>query len=767
MKRLMLALLGGLMACGDGGPDGSANGDVELSGGIGALRQSVAKDPVLAEAQAHIDAGHPWYATRALAPVLRDARRRSPAAVLLAAQAAAGWEGWSYVDSLLGTQPWIDSSFDGHARELLARAALEQGDDAEALQHAHIALHAAKSARDRGIRQVLLARALDRGNLPDSSAAMYRAAAEALPIAREWLLLRSAGSEKDASVRERYYGRVKDTVAASREPWTEAQARERFSDIAGAAERFERLEAMPQAFRLRLMIASDSASRLRLKTQILRFIADKSGSADARQATEVLDRAFTTHTAAEELVIARSAAGSGPAARAVTGFERARAGVTLTPEDRLQMASALARVDRDRDAITMLAGITAPPRIASQAAYQRARLVMTSRGAAAAKPLLREVADRHTADSASASAALFLLADLLTDEGQDERARATFLELARRFPQTARADDARFQAAMIDVVAGRHQAASALLDTLVMRAPKSGEAQAARYWMGRARERIGDAAGARRAWGAAMEAQPVSYYAMMSARRAKLPLWTPTEAADEYPRDARVDEVMRRVHLLDTLGMDTEARFELDALEAYATTTDRALAVSRALRDYQPSRSSRVARAIVQMGVEDTRVYRLLYPVVHREELVRAARTQRLDPALVAALIRQESSFNPRAVSGVGARGLMQVMPTVGASVARSLQFPVWHPSLLIDPDANMQLGTAHLAGAMRQQPNLERVLAAYNAGASPVSRWVRKAGTGDPEIFVERVPYAETRDYVRLVLRNREMYRALYPDLR
>jgi soluble lytic murein transglycosylase len=153
----------------------------------------------------------------------------------------------------------------------------------------------------------------------------------------------------------------------------------------------------------------------------------------------------------------------------------------------------------------------------------------------------------------------------------------------------------------------------------------------------------------------------------------------------------------------------------------------------------------------------------LAYPVVDQDELTRQARARSIDPALVAAIIRQESSFNPHAVSVAGARGLMQVMPSVGQQVARSLGYPLWDAGLLFDADANLELGVAHLASSIRQYDDLPRVLAAYNAGGSRVQRWEKKAGTDDPEIFAERISFTETRDYVRIVERNIEIYKSLY----
>lgn len=222
---------------------------------------------------------------------------------------------------------------------------------------------------------------------------------------------------------------------------------------------------------------------------------------------------------------------------------------------------------------------------------------------------------------------------------------------------------------------------------------------------------------------------------------------------------------MARIEMLRQLGLDAEIRYEYAALvDAADASTARLIATATALRDNeQPSRAIALAWKAVGKGARTADVYRLIYPVLYRDQLVAEARRNRVDPALVAALIRQESSFTPRAVSRAGARGLMQVMPTVGRSIARARGYPVWDQALLLEPDVSLELGTSHLADALRQYPDLTRALAAYNAGGSRVTRWNRKAGVSDPEIFAERIPFDETRDYVRIVQRNVEMYRVLY----
>ena len=193
-------------------------------------------------------------------------------------------------------------------------------------------------------------------------------------------------------------------------------------------------------------------------------------------------------------------------------------------------------------------------------------------------------------------------------------------------------------------------------------------------------------------------------------------------------------------------------------------TPERLVATAYALGGTEQSNRAMTLgrRAVTELGPSPQN-YRLLYPVAEKDQLSASAKANGLDPALVAGLIKQESSFNPRATSPVGARGLMQLMPDVGRSLARSRGVRNLDPERLYDPALNIQLGTIHLAGLFRSKREVAHILAAYNAGESRLARWLRKQGAGDPELFTERIPYTETRDYVRAVIRNRAFYRILY----
>jgi soluble lytic murein transglycosylase len=228
-----------------------------------------------------------------------------------------------------------------------------------------------------------------------------------------------------------------------------------------------------------------------------------------------------------------------------------------------------------------------------------------------------------------------------------------------------------------------------------------------------------------------------------------------------------MDSAVSRAALLADLGLGAESRWEYDRLvRSQDTLPERLLALGNAFRlQGMSAQAIQLARRALVYGARpDGRTYRLLYPVGPADALVGESAEHGLDAGFVAALIRQESLFDPGATSAAGARGLMQVMPDLGARLARSLGYPVWDPVLLYQPDVSLQLGTYHLQELAETYREPVHILAAYNAGASRVERWSMRRGVEDPEVFAERIPFAETRGYVRAIQRNHDIYRILYP---
>jgi soluble lytic murein transglycosylase len=293
----------------------------------------------------------------------------------------------------------------------------------------------------------------------------------------------------------------------------------------------------------------------------------------------------------------------------------------------------------------------------------------------------------------------------------------------------------------------------------------------ATYWAARARAARGDADGAAALYREVRAREPLSYYALQSAERLRQPYWPIPLRDDSSTVDAEAVRTVARwmyaVDLLRAAGLEDEAAAEV-ARRVREAGDDRALlyplAESINERGYT-SQGIRIALALQQKKEPvSARFLRILYPLPYRGIIEGEARARGLEPALVAAMIRQESWFNATAVSGPGARGLMQVMPETGRGVAGGMGIQQWNADLLFNPEINVALGTRFLADQMRAYDgSLPSVFAAYNAGPGRIRTWSRFPEYRDEELFTERIPFTETRDYVKILTRNMALYRGLY----
>jgi soluble lytic murein transglycosylase len=732
---------------------------------IAPMAPILAQDPA-AQAAGALERGRPWHATQLLRPVLADQTRASPRITLLAARAAAAWGGWSLVQRLLGPAAWADAEQEAPARELLGRAALDRRGDAEALDHLRVALRLGPDPRSRGVRHTLLARSFDRLDQADSAATHYRAAATLLPAVADWLLLRAAGVTSDGAERQRLYQGVRLGPARPRVAWTEAATRTRFEDHAGASAQYAALGARVEALQARFAAASTDSARSSARRSLTALLNSGLGAADARAAVALLDALPGTPSAAEQLAVARRAASIGDARRAVRGFVAAREGAPLNDQDRHRFGMALAQLGRHAEAIAQFETVRDRP-VAAAAAYQRARSILARSGVTAALPALRRVPDRWPTDTASAGVALFLAGDLLADQGDFTAARESYRRAAADFPTSPHAARALLEVGTLSWALGEKAAAAEAFSAVAARYPEREEGSAGAYWAGRAEADAGDRAAATARWRTLIATVPHSYYALAAATRlGELP-WAPGVDAAPVATPASLQSALARAALLDSLGFEPEVRWELDHLVAAADTTVGSLVVAATAlaASGHAARATALAQRALARGAPRTRsLYRLLFPIPEPAVFAQLVAERALDPWLVAGLIKQESGFNPRARSGADARGLMQVMPAVGAQIARRLGWTEWDEVLLYQPEVSLTLGTLHLKEMIQRYPDPIRFLAAYNAGGTRVRRWDGRPGVlADPELYLEQIPYIETRNYVRRVLRNAAFYRAMY----
>jgi soluble lytic murein transglycosylase len=154
------------------------------------------------------------------------------------------------------------------------------------------------------------------------------------------------------------------------------------------------------------------------------------------------------------------------------------------------------------------------------------------------------------------------------------------------------------------------------------------------------------------------------------------------------------------------------------------------------------------------------------YPAPYRQAILSAAKSRKLDPRFLLALIRQESVFRPLAKSPAGARGLLQLTMDAAQKYAAGAGLSNLQESQLYQPETSIRLGSEYIAQLFVMFPNLpEAVAASYNGGEDNVARWVKRAKQKDPGVFTSEVGFDETKAYVQKVMNNYRAYRELYSE--
>ena len=366
------------------------------------------------------------------------------------------------------------------------------------------------------------------------------------------------------------------------------------------------------------------------------------------------------------------------------------------------------------------------------------------------------------------------------------RAIADYGALVQHFPHSVYAPSAHWRTAWLNYRLRHYPEAARLMDEQITDYPGGAEIPGALYWRGRMYEDVEHNPGqALNYYKTLNDAYVNTYYAMLGRQRmavigksgqpdATTPASTlavvrqvvDPDLTDELPENdphlikarllanAALNEYIRPEIQMSATSEEWGALAEADIYQSFGETTRALQAMKRSKIPFLSLPFDEVPRAY----------WELLFPRPYWTTLKADAAANGLDPYLVAALIRQESEFNAGAVSRANAVGLMQLLPSVGKSLARKRHQRHFKTNELLDPTVNLELGTADLRQSInRYDGQLEYALAAYNAGDSPVRQWIASGDSKDIAEWVESIPYSETRDYVESILRNREMYRAVY----
>jgi len=387
--------------------------------------------------------------------------------------------------------------------------------------------------------------------------------------------------------------------------------------------------------------------------------------------------------------------------------------------------------------------------------------------------------------------ALLAMAVRYAMDGQAPAAQSLYQACYESFPDDPQADGCHWKYVW-QMYRDSHGAARDALLQHLRRFPNSEHTPAALYFLGRIAQNSRDYAAARAYYLQIENFFPNHYYtalardrmretgvapatpsATVAAQLSALHLPDGRDRANLAPTSAtqvRLD----RAHLLTEAGLYEFAEGEL-RFAGRDTQQPQVIALALAqLADHEqePERGIRFIKhyAPGYLGLPVNSVteplWKLAFPIPFRDSLEKYSRLSALDPFLVAALIRQESEFNPHAISRARALGLTQIMPGTGRLLSRKMNMRGFSTAMLYMPDVNLRIGTFYLRLLLDElQGHWEETLASYNAGKSRVVGWLTGVQYSEPAEFVESIPIPETHDYVQSVMRNADVYRRLYGE--
>jgi soluble lytic murein transglycosylase len=408
---------------------------------------------------------------------------------------------------------------------------------------------------------------------------------------------------------------------------------------------------------------------------------------------------------------------------------------------------------------------------APRALYRTGSILWNRNDNGAALTYFRRLRENYP-DSAYAGRAQFAMADIMESQGRNKEAVALYSSLPKRFLNSQVGEDAVWRLAWLHYRNGNMHDSNVMFRTLASKAKEEKYRIASVYWQARTAEKLGRHDTAVRLYRNILDQGDESYYQALAGRALARAGIEATEAKQEKPAPVTEFDLspypeaafhLLRARELTQLRLHALAVRELDEVNLLARQQPRLrlLLIQEYVNNHAFARSVAVAHQLA--GPESRRIHHR-YPLAYWQLIQDKAQEKDMDPYLVVALIRQESLFDTRARSPAVALGLMQLLPSTAGRVAKKVGLPAPSNDKLFDPEINVNLGTQYLRDLLRRYSNnWHKAIAAYNAGEAAVDRWEREILTDDMEEFVERIPYLETRQYVKLVMRNHRIYKSLY----
>ena len=732
-----------------------------------------------------VEVGRFWHATRLLR-ALGPNDALLPGDQVALARAEAGWSNWRDVITLLTDQEWLAGEAGGEGLFLLGRAHEEMGDSLAAVDHyAAFETVAALGHADLPVARVRRIRILGGLGRTDEVMTELRALSGASYGLSSWLALdlaRAAAAADNVELTERLLSEVVAPDAASAK-WellpelrlARGDTASALSALAGALSVLDSpaVRADVWARRGALLLASGDSTAAR-DAFLNTLEAGPDVTAGSSAASGILDLGVEDPGLA--LDVARWLRRGRRYDEALTAYALHDSllgdGREPQPDVQLEAAALLVREKRYAEAGPTLDDLSRShdERIGPAALALRVDVLKATRRRGEAEALEAQIVRRFP-ESVEAAEVVFFQADEAHDAGRLEDAAARYQQAATMAPASERAGLAWMRLGHIRVTQGNLHDAVRVFNAYLDAQPRGQYAAEAAYWSAWASLKLGDRDEALPRLEAVRRNDPLSYYAVQTARLLDEPY--EIHLADTRPpiMPPWLRGGLRHLELLVRSGLrESETAFQNQLIDRARVNDDILLLLAREMTEILPNpwEAIRLGWEVRRRGRPwDRLLLEVIYPFPYRDIVVREAEEWGVSPYLVAGLIRQESAFFAQARSSANARGLMQVLPVTGSQMARQVGPERFGSATLYEPDVNLHLGTAYLRDMLaRYDEDLPLVLSAYNAGPARATRWKRFPEAGDAVRFTERIPFRETRGYVKNVTRNMEVYRFLYGDL-
>jgi soluble lytic murein transglycosylase-like protein len=329
------------------------------------------------------------------------------------------------------------------------------------------------------------------------------------------------------------------------------------------------------------------------------------------------------------------------------------------------------------------------------------------------------------------------------------------------------------------ILAKRYDDALGIFDRYAKEFPDGDYLSNSLFWSGKIHEWRSEIEQRNAAFNTLLNSYPYSYYSVRAREILGQPVVAPLEIVNGnvFPNvDAEIatanEPRLDSVRELTWLGLNREASAEMKAIavahpqnagiafklaDLYASSGEPFKAITMLQRNFRP---------FIRHGGSGVphRFWEILFPLKYWESIRTEAERRQIDPYLIASIIRQESGFEPTVVSNAGAVGIMQIMPNEAGRIATAAGIQTPSRQELFDPPTNIAIGVAEYAQKLAVMRGTEVLaIAAYNAGEDAVGKWIAQAPLDDIDLFIESIPYNETRLYVKSVTRNRFEYRRIY----